>query len=59
MTETKRIGGLWEHLLSWNDNGNAGAKTAKSTSAIQCRLDVMMLAVSTFDFIIIFIHSSL
>jgi len=26
------IGGLREHLLSWNDKVNAGAKTAKCTA---------------------------
>jgi len=29
------IGGLREHSLSWNDKVNAGAKTAKCTSASQ------------------------
>ena len=35
-TEAMGIGGLREHSLSWNDKVNAGAKTAKCTSASQC-----------------------
>ena len=34
-TEAMGIGGLREHSLSWNDKVNAGAKTAKCTSASQ------------------------
>ena len=34
-TEAMGIGGLREHLLSWNDKVNAGAKPAKCTSASQ------------------------
>ena len=31
--EAMGFGGLRANFLSWNDKGNAGAKTAKSTSA--------------------------
>jgi hypothetical protein len=34
-TEAMGIGGLRAYFLSWNDKGNAGAKTAECTSASQ------------------------
>ena len=34
-TEAMGLGGLRANFLSWNDKGNAGAKTAKSTLAAQ------------------------
>jgi hypothetical protein len=34
-TEAMGIGGLRADFLSWNDKGNAGAKTAECTSASQ------------------------
>ncbi len=36
------FGGLRENFLSWNDKGNAGAKTAKSTSAAKAHRRVLV-----------------
>ena len=41
-TEAMGTGGLRANFLSWNDKGNAGAKTAKSTSAAKAHRRVLV-----------------
>ena len=50
------FGGLRANFLSWNDQGNAGAKTAKSTSAANEHRRVLaprcLLVAKRFNFVI-------
>ena len=51
------FGGLRANFLSWNDKGNAGAKTAKSTSAANEHRRVLaprcLLVAKRFNFVIL------